>query len=434
MHVDVTAVPPADREPLVALWRRAVEATHHFLSADDVDFYREIVAGHLAVAGDVRAAYDGHGRPVGFIAQDGGEIEMLFVEPEVHGRGVGGRLLDSVARDHDELFVDVNEQNPSGRRFYEAKGFVQIGRCELDPSGRPFPLLRLRRGNAQRREGRFVLPDGRTLGYAECGPADGAPVVFLPGAGCGRLMSFGDGLLHQRRVRLISVDRPGLGASTADPRKSFARVGSDVARLVEAVVGHPVPVVANSQGAPFGLAVAAAGGASAVVLVSPIDDMAHPPVRALLPDDYRAVIDEVDADPARMITVFSNATSEQLLDMVLRAYPAGDAPVYDDPAFRGRYSAALSDGLGCGAAGYAQDTVLTMTPWPAELFAATVPVAVLMGADDKAHSPDGGATLAGRLGATRTVVDGVGGSLLWARPELALDALDALRPRAGSAG
>jgi hypothetical protein len=31
-----------------------------------------------------------------------------------------------------------------------------------------------------------------------------------------------------------------------------------------------------------------------------------------------------------------------------------------------------------------------------------------------------------RLGATRTAVDGVGGSLLWARPDLVLDALDVI--------
>lgn len=145
MDVEVRSVRPADREPLVSIWRRAVEATHHFLTPDDVDFYGGVVGAHLPVAGDVRAAYDGQDRPVGFIVQDGGEIEMLFVDPDRHGSGIGGRLLDSVARDHDDLRVDVNEQNPSGRTFYTAKGFTQIGRSELDASGRPFPLLRLQR-------------------------------------------------------------------------------------------------------------------------------------------------------------------------------------------------------------------------------------------------------------------------------------------------
>jgi hypothetical protein len=46
-----------------------------------------------------------------------------------------------------------------------------------------------------------------------------------------------------------------------------------------------------------------------------------------------------------------------------------------------------------------------------------------MGSDDRAHSPDGGVMLADRLGAKHAFVDGVGGSLPWARPGLVLDAL-----------
>jgi putative acetyltransferase len=149
MGFEIRAASPQERAPLLTIWRHAVEATHHFLSPDDVDFFSGVVVGHLATAGDVRAAYDDRGRAVGFIAQEGGEIDMLFVDPQLHGRGVGGRLLDSVAGDHDELRVDVNEQNLSGRTFYTAKGFVQVGRSESDSSGRPFPILHLRRSRAE---------------------------------------------------------------------------------------------------------------------------------------------------------------------------------------------------------------------------------------------------------------------------------------------
>jgi pimeloyl-ACP methyl ester carboxylesterase len=354
---------------------------------------------------------------------------MLFVEPRFHGKGVGSRLLDSVAADHDELRVDVNEQNPSGRRFYAARGFTQIGRSESDSSGRPFPVLHLRRVSAAR-TGRVSLPDGRTLGYAAYGPPDGTPVVFLPGAGCGRLMTFGEERLQDRHIRLISVDRPGLGLSDPDPDKSFTSTAADVARLIDELVGHPVPVVANSQGAPFGLAVGATGAVTGLVLASPIDDMAHPPIRALLPADYRATIDAVAGDPDRTLATLSSTTPDELLDMVLRRYPPSDAQVYGDPAFRARYAAALSDGFRSGADGYARDTVLAMTAWPDELFSATVPVTLLMGRDDDAHSPDRGVTLARRLGATCIGVDGVGGSLLWARPDLVLDAVSTLEPGA----
>jgi putative acetyltransferase len=50
-------------------------------------------------------------------------------------------------RDGD-LTVDVNEQNPAARGFYEALGFVVVGRSPLDDGGRPFPILHMRRQTA----------------------------------------------------------------------------------------------------------------------------------------------------------------------------------------------------------------------------------------------------------------------------------------------
>jgi putative acetyltransferase len=41
--------------------------------------------------------------------------------------------------------VDVNEENAAARSFYEALGFVLVGRSPLDDTGRPHPLLHLRR-------------------------------------------------------------------------------------------------------------------------------------------------------------------------------------------------------------------------------------------------------------------------------------------------
>jgi putative acetyltransferase len=43
------------------------------------------------------------------------------------------------------LLVDVNEQNPEARCFYEALGFVVERRSPLDAHGLPFPLLHMRR-------------------------------------------------------------------------------------------------------------------------------------------------------------------------------------------------------------------------------------------------------------------------------------------------
>jgi putative acetyltransferase len=133
-----------DHGRLLEIWRAAVESSHHFLTPADVDAYEAVVARYLPLMQDLRVAVDRR-EVVGFIAQDDGEVHMLFVDPGAQGRGVGTALLDDVASLHDTLRLDVNEQNPSARAFYRAKGFVEIGRSELDTEGRPFPLIHLRR-------------------------------------------------------------------------------------------------------------------------------------------------------------------------------------------------------------------------------------------------------------------------------------------------
>ncbi len=75
----------------------------------------------------------------------GHRVEMLFVDPALHGRGIGRALLDAVGRGLPVVELDVNEQNPGALAFYRALGFEVTGRSETDDQGRPFPLLHLRR-------------------------------------------------------------------------------------------------------------------------------------------------------------------------------------------------------------------------------------------------------------------------------------------------
>jgi putative acetyltransferase len=70
---------------------------------------------------------------------------MLFVDPDLHGQGIGRALLVHAGRDHPVLELDVNEQNPAALGFYCAQGFVVTGRSATDDQGRAFPLLHLRR-------------------------------------------------------------------------------------------------------------------------------------------------------------------------------------------------------------------------------------------------------------------------------------------------
>jgi pimeloyl-ACP methyl ester carboxylesterase len=240
-------------------------------------------------------------------------------------------------------------------------------------------------------------------------------------------MAFGLERLDEHGIRLISVDRPGLGSSEPDPNKTFDSVAADFAAVIDDVVGYPVPVVANSQGAPFGLALAATGRASRLVLASPIDDLSYPPVAAQLPAAHREFVTAMAADPDGAMQDLSAYTATAMFDMIMADYPRSDAVIYDQPGFRALLRAALDDGFTQGPAGYARDTVLATSPWPTHLMSPGIDVHVLFGSDDTVHSPDLGAILTEWIHrATRTVVTGVGGALLWARPEVVLSRLRGL--------
>ncbi|WP_158372790.1 GNAT family N-acetyltransferase [Cellulosimicrobium cellulans] len=149
---------PADAAALVAVWRRAVLATHAFLAPGDVDRYEVVVRAGLPTL-TVTVA-ERQGRVAGFVAVDGARVEMLFVDPEVHGSGIGSALLRHATAGRAVVDLDVNEQNPGARAFYDRRGFVEVGRSPLDGDGRPYPLLHLRR---------LAPPDGDA---AHAAPAD----------------------------------------------------------------------------------------------------------------------------------------------------------------------------------------------------------------------------------------------------------------------
>jgi pimeloyl-ACP methyl ester carboxylesterase len=275
------------------------------------------------------------------------------------------------------------------------------------------------------RLGETRLPDGRLLGWAEWGPRDGVPVLLCPGAATSRRLGFGAGVVDALGVRLISVDRPGLGASTPAPGRTFADFAAD-ARALCALRGLGRPaLVGNSQGAPFALACAEAGVGCALSLVSAADEVAAPEFAAALPAELRALTERAVRDPAATEEFFAGFDAEAMWDLVMGGSPDCDLAVYRDPEFSTAYRRALAEGFTQGAgAGYARDTVLAMGRWPVALDAITVPVDIWYGAQDTSHSPDKGALLATRLPhARRRVVPDIGGAVLWTHAEAILTSL-----------
>ena len=102
------------------------------------------------------------------------------------------------------------------------------------------------------------LADGRLLGYREFGNPSGHPVFLfhgIPGSRCGAELV--TDLAGARGLRVIGIDRPGIGLSTFQPGRTFLDWPHDVQALADALGLDRFGIVGNSGGAAYVAACAA---------------------------------------------------------------------------------------------------------------------------------------------------------------------------------
>lgn len=129
---------------LLEVWEASVRATHLFLSDGEIEHIKTYVPQFLREVPRLFLAEDEAGHPVAFMGLADRSLEMLFVAPEMRGRGIGKQLLQYGIDNYFIETLTVNEQNPLAREFYEHMGFHVYQRTELDEQGNPFPLLYMR--------------------------------------------------------------------------------------------------------------------------------------------------------------------------------------------------------------------------------------------------------------------------------------------------
>lgn len=104
------------------------------------------------------------------------------------------------------------------------------------------------------------MPDGRILEYWEGGDPEGPGVIFHPGSPVSRVLGrWAHEAAVAAQVRLVSVNRPGYGGSTATTRvPSLLATGRDTAALAAGLGLAEYAVVGSSGGGPFAVATAVA--------------------------------------------------------------------------------------------------------------------------------------------------------------------------------
>jgi pimeloyl-ACP methyl ester carboxylesterase len=237
------------------------------------------------------------------------------------------------------------------------------------------------------------LRDGRQLGFATFGDADGLPVFYLHG-------SFGSRLegrvahvaaLH-RHVRLIAVDRPGFGLS--DPRLGGRLLDwpPDLEELADQLAIDRFSLLGVAGGGAFALA-CAAGRPERVRAVALVSSTA--------PHDARGALDGMELRARMVLHVLPRRLpwlSRQLHRRAARladreplrllreasgTLPASERAVLDSPEIASIFMDAAFEGFRSGADGVVHELRVLAEPWGFSLDRVTAPVFLWHGETDR---------------------------------------------------
>ena len=106
-----------------------------------------------------------------------------------------------------------------------------------------------------------ALPSGRTVNYIDDGDPGWTTMVFFGGAGTSvrafRLLEFARSLRQQLQIRVVSVERNGIGQTPFDDAVGVAEYAADVWSLLDQLGVDRPSVMAISGGGPYAAAVIA---------------------------------------------------------------------------------------------------------------------------------------------------------------------------------
>lgn len=142
---------PVDRtatNELISVWESSVKATHHFLTTEDFEFYKERIPGYFEQV-ELYCIKNNESRIIGFIGTHGENLEMLFVAADQIGKGIGKALLTYAIGKLGVRKVDVNRDNAKAVAFYQRFGFVEKAVSATDGAGKPYAVLHMELKNKE---------------------------------------------------------------------------------------------------------------------------------------------------------------------------------------------------------------------------------------------------------------------------------------------
>ncbi len=137
----IRKIKETDYPRLIEIWESAVLNTHDFLKEEDFLYYKKQLPVYFQYV--TLVGFEQEGILAGFMGIAEENLEMLFVDNEYRGTGIGKKLIAYATANLHVTKVDVNEQNTQAVGFYKYMGFKIVRRSELDGEGKEYPILHM---------------------------------------------------------------------------------------------------------------------------------------------------------------------------------------------------------------------------------------------------------------------------------------------------
>jgi pimeloyl-ACP methyl ester carboxylesterase len=234
-------------------------------------------------------------------------------------------------------------------------------------------------------EGNIAVGDDRQIGFAEFGDPQGRAVFWLHGTPGARRQIPMEARVYaeQRQIRLIGVDRPGIGSSTPYQYDTVFGFAEDLRTIADTLGIDKMEVIGLSGGGPYALACAAAmpervvaagvlggvapaRGADAIAggvmafgaMVAPLLEIAGGPIRLA----------------ASALVRLSRPVASPALDLYGRMSPEADRRMLARPEFKAMFLDDLLNGSRKQLAAPFADVIVFARDWGFRLDEVKVPV------------------------------------------------------------
>ena len=268
---------------------------------------------------------------------------------------------------------------------------------------------------------KVVTRDGRELAFLEAGDPGGALVLHNHGGPSSRLEAgFFAGAAAKHRLRLVCIDRPGMGRSTPHPERSFASWADDLVTVADALGAQAFGVTGWSEGGPWALAAAAYIDPQRLRHVSSIAGGSYGAFGDNWAAEYLSKADALGGalalrfGPGFRLMYASLAFAAKhfrtsFVEQIGKAVNDDDRAILLAPDFATAFGDSCAECFAQGSDGLVRDSQLLYRRWAFDVTAIRRPVHLWQGTDDRLVALPINRTIADRMpGAVWHPVDGAG--------------------------